>query len=100
MTQMAETQALMAEVKDDKLIALAFEVSTVGTFFRVNGKWATVPDVDDEDAYMVVIDPSRARELITKFDAKTPMSMVDVEQYEADQAFIDLIFPPAQTPSE
>lgn len=91
---MSETQALMAEVKDDKLIALAFEISTLGTFYRVDGKWETSPGVDDEDAYMIVIDPAKGGEFLSKFDAKTPMSMTDVEQYEADQTFTDTIFPP------
>jgi hypothetical protein len=100
MAQSSPPKALMAEVKDNALIAVAYEIPGLGTFFRVGGRWAPSPDVNDEDASMVVIDPARWREFLDAFDGGTPMSMADVEKYEADQATTDLVFPPVTSATE
>lgn len=85
---------LVALVKDDVLVQLVGHVNNLGAFVRVDGHFTDVaPDVDTDDADVILIDPAAVGNLIRLYDSGKAMSLSDVEAYEASPEYWALVFP-------
>lgn len=66
----AGTPSIMAFIRDGSIESVAFDVSEVATYFRVDGNWSLEMPFDIEDTDTVKIQPEKAEEFIAKWDNK------------------------------
>lgn len=77
----AGTPYVWAFTEGDSIQAVAFNISEVVTYFRVDGDWSLESPVDVEDMGISVIYPSKVDDFINKWDQKDGNLYQELQEY-------------------
>lgn len=77
----AGTPSVMAFTRDNKVEMVAFDISEVATYFRVDGDWSLEMPTDIEDTDTIKIQPEKAEEFINRWDEKDDNLSEELDSY-------------------
>lgn len=79
----AGTPSVMAFTRDGEIEMVAFDISEVATYFRVDGDWSLEMPTDIEDTDTVKIQPEKAEEFVNRWDEKDDNLSKELDNYAA-----------------
>lgn len=77
----AGTPSVMAFTRDGEIESVAFDVSEVATYFRVDGNWSLEMPFDIEDTDTVKIQPEKAEDFVNRWDEKDDNLSKELDSY-------------------